>query len=294
MAIQHIDLTFNSNLTTSLDDKGYATAKATREFNVFVTNPQDDDSILRFSSALPKEGFRHPYYPFCFCDNVTIQRQGPRHFTYAATYASAPYKAKENPNGPPNPLNEPVQISYFTITNEGPCDEDITGKSIATATGELVYGITRSYSDLGIRLTKNFATFDPPSFYLFINTVNNNAYLGFPAGTLFIANISAEEQFLNETPYFRVSVEIHARKPYRQTNYRAWWTRYRHQGYRAFYLVNGQRVNEKITKNGEPVTTPALLKEDGFLLPDPAQGEPIANFREAQIYEYRNFNDMGF
>ena len=291
MAIAYIDVTFNSGVSTQVDDKGWITATARREYNVFTTTPQDNDSLIRLSASLPKEKSRHPYYIYLFCDSVDIQRQGPRNFVYSANYKSAPYK---DPDNPQSPLNEPTQISYFTISSEGACEEDIDGNPITTKCGELVYGITRPYSDLGIRLTKNFITFDPPSFYLFINAVNQDTFLGFPPGTLWIANIGADEQFFDDVPYWKVTVEIQARKPYRTTNDKAWYVRFRHQGYRAFQQIGSQVVVAKVLHQGEPVTSPVLLDEDGYQIPDNPNSEPTAVWLEKKIYESKNFADMGF
>lgn len=290
MAIVFIDLTFNTGVQTQVDDKGFITATARREYNVFCNDAGGDSELtLRDSGSLPKEKSQHPLFPYLFCDSVDIQRAGPRHYTYTVSYKSAPYK--EQPQGP---LSEPTQVSYFTITNEGGCEEDIYGKPITTKCGELVYGITRSYSDLGIRLTKNFATFDPPSFYLFINCVNSDTFFGFPPGTLFIANISADEQFFEDYPYWKVNVEIQARKPYNTTNQKAWFVRYRHQGFRSFQDIDGEVQARKVLRDGEPVSTPVLLDEDGYEVIEDPNADPIAYWLERQIYETRNFADMGF
>lgn len=289
MAVSYRDLTFNSGVSTSVDDRGWITATAKMEFNVFVNDTLDTEETVLTYPGIPGDKSAHPNFPYLRCDSRDAQRQGPRHFVVTCTFKSAPYK--QTPSGP---LNEPVQISYFTIGTEGACEEDINGKPITTKCGELIYGVTRTFSDLGIRLSKNFATFDPPSFYLFINTVNSNTFLGFPPGTLWIASIAADEQFFDELPYWKVNVEIHARKPYRTTNERAWWVRYRHQGYRAFYTVGSETRVLKVTRGGEPVTSPVLLDEDGFEMVEDWTQDPEAHWLESQIYETRNFADMGF
>jgi hypothetical protein len=289
MAVLYRDLTFSSGVSTSVDDKGWITATAKMEFNVFVDNVLDNEGTVITYPTIPGDKSRHPYFPYLFCDSRDVQRQGPRHFVVTCTFKSAPYK-----DVPSGPLNEPTQISYFTIGTDGACEEDINGKPITTKCGELIYGVTRTFSDLGIRLSKNFASFDPPSFYLFINTVNSDTFLGFPPGTLWVASISADEQFFEDVPYWKVQVEIHARKPYRTSTERAWWVRYRHQGYRAFYDIGGNSVVLKVTRGGEPVTSPVLLDENGSEIPEDPNTEPTAVWLESQIYETRSFAAMGF
>jgi len=124
--------------------------------------------------------------------------------------------------------------------------------------------------------------------------VNRDTIHGLPPGTLFVANIAADEQFFEELPYWKVTVEIHARKPYNTTNQRAWFVRFRHQGYRAFYNVNGEVQALKVTRGGEPVSSPVLLDEDGYEIQEDPNSDPIAYWLERQIYETRNFADMGF
>lgn len=292
MAILFVDPTFNTGVQTSADDKGWITATANREFNVFVDNVQGDNEItVRLDPRIPRERDVHPYFPYLICDSVDCTRQGPRHFIVAATYKSAPYKDQDNPE---SPLSQPTEISYFTITNEGGVETDINGKPIVTACGEPIYGVTRAYSDLGIRLRKNFSTFDPPTFYLFINTVNSDTFLGFPPGTLWISNITADEQFYEEVPYWSVQVEINARKPYQTTNQKAWWARYRHQGFRSFQQVNGNWIPLKVTRGGEPVSSPVLLDAVGKEIPETYGQEMTAYWLESQIYETSNFSSMGF
>jgi hypothetical protein len=161
-----------------------------------------------------------------------------------------------------------------------------------TACGEPVMGITRPISDLGIRLQKNFASFDPASFYTFIDCVNSDTFIGFPPGTLRIANIGADEQFYtdengNSIPFWSVQVEIHARKPYRTTPDKAWWKRYRHEG---FYVKSGSQNVRAVDGNKEPVSQPVQLDEDGNKLADQTQSTWV----QRQVFAPVSFASMGF
>jgi len=221
-----------------------------------------------------------------------------------ADYASPPYKEGDE-NSTQTPLSQPTIISYFTITSEEPIEDDIDGQPIATANGEPFEGITRPISGSGVRLQKNFATFDPASFYLFIDCVNSDTFLGFPPGTLRIANISSDEQFYtdddgNEVPYWSVSVEIHARKPYRVEPSEAWYKRVKHEGYLVRYqdpfgsgtLMDPTRA---VDENGLPAAKPVLLAEDGTKLPIPENAltvEPV--FILFPVFEQVSFASMGF
>lgn len=290
MAVRFADRTYTSGLKTTVDDKGWTTASAQLRFNVFVELPTDTELDVRLSPLLPVEKSRHPYFSGLYCMGIDCSRRGPLHFEVTADYASPPFK--EGQNGATGPLAQPTQISFSTITSEEPIDEDINGNPITTACGEPIAGITRPISDLGIRLQKNFATFDPASFYTFIDCVNSDTFIGFPPGVLRIANISADEQFFtddngNSIPYWSVSVEIHARKPYRTTAQKSWWKRYRHEGY---YIKSGTKIVRAVDDNKEPVSQPVQLATNGTKLSDQTQAVWI----ERQVFSTVNFASMGF
>ena len=294
MAVRYVDQLFSSGVKTQVDDRGWTTATAQIRFNAFVETPDDNEAIVKADARIPFERSRHPLFAGLFCNGVSVDRRGPLHFEVSADYASPPYKdAAGQQQGP---LSQPTQVSFFTITSEEPIDEDIDGKPVVTACGEPIAGLTRPISDLGLRLSKNFATFDPASFYTYIDCVNSDTFIGFPPGTLRIANISADEQFFtdddgNSIPYWSVQVEIHARKPYRTTNQKAWWKRVRHEGYQV--RPTGQPTAKPVRAvdgNKEPVTQPVQLDEQGFQLADQQQ----ATWREFNVFQNVNFASMGF
>lgn len=300
MAVQYVDLLFSSGIKTSVDDKGWTTATAQLRFNVFVSSPEDNEAIVKLSPLIPYEKSRHPYFGGLRCIGIDISRSGPLHFEVSADYSSPPYKDEDQQEQ--GPLAQPTQINYFTITSEEPIEDALNGRPIATKVGEPIEGVTRPISDLGIRLQKNFATFDPSSFYTYIDCVNSDTFLGFSPGVLRIASITADEQFFtdendNEIPYWSVSVEIHARKPYRVPAAKAWYKRVRHEGY--YIKVDNQ--NGKIQyaratdENGVPVTKPVLLNSDGTRKDIPEDDFDVeADWRLFEVFEQVSFSSMGF
>ena len=305
MAVRFVDLQFSSGIKTSVDDKGWTTATAQLRFKAFVETPDDNEGIVRGDARVPYEKSRHPYFRQLRCTGIDISRQGPLHFDVTADYASQPYKEGNEDDPAQSPVTQPTIISYFTITSEEPIEDDIENKAIATVNGEPIEGITRPISDLGVRLQKNFTTFDPASFYLFIDCVNSDTFLGFPPGTLRIANISADEQFYvdqddNETPYWSVSVEIHARKPYGVPAEKAWYKRARHEGYWVLYddpFGSGELIGpaRAVDEQGNPSPKPVLLDDDGTALPIPEDSMSIeAKYLLFPVFEQVNFSSMGF
>ena len=304
MAVQFVDLQFSSGIKTSVDEKGWTTATAQLRWNVFCTTPEDNEGIVRESSLLPFEKSRHPYFRQLRCVGLDVSRRGKLMFEVTADYASPPYKEGDE-NSTQTPISQPTVISYFTITSEEPIEDDIEDKAIVTVNGEPIEGITRPISDLGVRLQKNFATFDPASFYLYIDCTNSDTFLGFPPGTLRIANISADEQFYtdddgNSVPFWSVSVEIHARKPYQVPAEKAWYKRVRHEGYWVRYpdpfgSSNLTKPAKAVDANKMPVSKPVLLNEDGTAITIPDNSLSVeANWLLFKVFADVSFASMGF
>jgi len=268
MAVRFVDQLYSSGIKTQVDDRGWTTATAQIRFNAFVETPDDNEVTVKADARIPYEKSRHPLFASLSCSGISVDRRGPLHFEVSADYTSPPYK--DNPGQGPGeqqgPLSQPTQVSYFTITSEEPIDEDINGSPITTACGEPISGITRPISDLGVRLAKNFATFDPATFYQFIDCVNSDTFIGF-----------------------------HARKPYRTTNEKAWWKRVRHEGYQVrtstFTPVGSLfAVVRAVDANKEPVSQPVQLDANGFKLADQSQ----ATWREFKVFSEVSFASMGF
>jgi hypothetical protein len=300
MAVIYVDELFSSGIATATDEKGLITATATRNFNAFVNNPADNEGIVKFSPLIPADKSPHPYFHGLRCNNVNVQRRGALHFEVAVSYESPPYKEPDENGQEQGPLAQPTQINYFSITSEEAIEDDITGKPIVTKNGEPIEGLTRPISDLGIRLQKNFASFDPATFYLYSDCVNSDTFLGFPPGTLRIASIQADEQFYtdeegNEIIYFSIQVEIHARKPYQVPAAKSWYKRVRHEGYYIKESNSSNKPVKALDKEGMPFSKPVLLDDEGFQLPIPANALTVrADYLLFEVFEQISFASMGF
>jgi hypothetical protein len=300
MAVIYVDELFSSGIATATDEKGLITATATRNFNAFVNNPADNEGIVKFSPLIPADKSPHPYFHGLRCNNVNVQRRGALHFEVAVSYESPPYKEPDENGQEQGPLAQPTQINYFSITSEEAIEDDITGKPIVTKNGEPIEGLTRPISDLGIRLQKNFASFDPATFYLYSDCVNSDTFLGFPPGTLRIASIQADEQFYtdeegNEIIYFSIQVEIHARKPYQVPAAKSWYKRVRHEGYYIKESNSSNKPVRALDNEGMPVSKPVLLDDEGFQLPIPANALTVtADYLLFEVFEQISFASMGF
>lgn len=290
MPVRFVDQTYSSGVKTSVSADGFQSATATIKYAVFLDglNPTgDSEATVKADPRIPRELSRHPLFYALFCNGVSVDRRGPLHFEVTAEYMSWQYKDSQQP-----PFQQPTQISFFSITSEEPIDENVNGNPIVTPNGEPLYGVTRPISDLGIRLAKNFLTFDPASFYTYIDCVNSDTYIGFAPGILRVASISADQQMWadaagNQIPFFAVQVEIHARKPYRTTAQKAWYKRVRNEG---FMVRLNNRIYRATDANKEPVASPVQLDLTGA----PLSNQTNATWLEFQVFSTVSFASMGF
>lgn len=274
------------------------TVNVIRSFNLVSTGPSNViDALAALEAEGVSTGSSHPQNEFYFCDNINVTQVSEIFFEAVATYNSP------EGNGD-DPVLLPPDITYNTITTNEPTDTAIGGEPIATVTGELYEGISKKISDLGVTIKKNYAIFDPQVFWNYINTVNDDPFLGFPPGVALVDDISATLKTQQDSQYWEVTVKIIIRYPFEVEEDQAWDVRLRHQGYYKFeYLFDkdnpgtpkldddGNEILKKercIDDNEEPVAKPAPLDENGFQ--QEYDEEPVWLF--FTLYERSTFADM--
>lgn len=295
--VTSFDETFNGRVGKSVDDRGWITATATREFTAICQEPDPDNKLAVIShGSCPREKYSlHPYGGGLRCARVEVSNgKGHLDFIVTAEYASAPYSQSDNNH----PLNQPTLISYGSVTSEEAIDEDWNGLPIATKVGERFQNVTRQFTDQTIQLKKNVIDYDPSAFDMFRDAVNSDSYLTFPPGRLKVMTITADEQYYEGVPYWTVTANLQDRKPYRLTNYKAWWKRIRHEG---FYQAVPNRAADGAPARcldyfKQPATTPQPLDANGVqiaLRPDNTPASDVV-WLEFQLYPYVPFAAMGF
>ena len=198
----------------------------TRKFTVTVDNAgtADRSTDVLVHPEIPQSGDSHPHNPYLKCRQVTATPAGPAFYEVLANYKAT------TPDPDESPLDQPATIKWSTVTEQGDIDEDISGNPIQTANGEPFKGIKKPFSDLKATITKNFAGFDSTVFYAYRDTTNAALFLGFPIGSAKIMNISADQVYDEDLPYFSITVEIQFRKPIQTSDLKAWYKRIRHEG----------------------------------------------------------------
>jgi hypothetical protein len=285
MGVLSVDLQSDDSRSLKADSNGWVQATGQRVFLSTVETAFDTIQTVEADPRIPKNFEAHPLFPFMTVKDRATKQKGLLQYVTTVSYESPEYT-----EGFENPILQPTQISYSTITSDEEIDTDLYNRSICTSVGEPVAGLTKSVSDLGIRLQRNFIDFSPAAFYTYQDSVNSDSYLGFPPGTLKVASITADKQIYNKfTVYYSVQIEIHARKPYLVPPAQAWWKRYLNQGYLAKW-DNGRigRMFDNVTQ--QPISQPIKIALDGTPLSDQTSGIWLTR----QVYPTISFASMGF
>lgn len=244
---------------SAADDKSRSTVTADRKFNITylgtsTVRGEDARIALAFSYGV-RINASFPGTFWYTCKGISVTQVSPIFFEATANYESLPF----NDDEPEDPENEAPEVDFFTVKTDEPIDSDIDGNPLENSAHELYEGLTRPISDLGATIKKKFRVFNPVTFYDFFNTTNSQPFMGFPAGTAKIDNLSASPVIVADELFWEVTVSVVFRKPYFVTDDKAWYLRLRDEGYHV--LVDGEPARAKI--KGEDAAKPVPLNEDG-------------------------------
>ena len=232
--------------------------------------------------GIPKSGSSHPASPWFRCRSAKAKRVSPIMYEVECTYKSKTKDKEENP------LEEPPEISYNTLSSTEEIDEDIDGNPINTKAGEPITGVKIPVGDLSATVTKNLASFDPSAIYTYTNTVNSAVFMGFAAGVVRMHNLQAKIVYTEDLTYWTVTAQFHFRYPVRVDADKAWWKRVRHEG--TFALAGSDLVPTRITDgNGEIKGGKTMLKDDGTEETDTT----IGHWLEFEVFRTIDLNGMG-
>lgn len=287
MSIIAVDILSESGLSESTDDKGRSIFTAKRKLRAVADSLLDNETSVRFDYRVPRVKDVHPQTWTLRVNSVDVNRESQLTFLVDLSYSSPPIRDETTST---SPLSQATEFEYFSTDEEGEIAHDYDGNPIVNVNSERITGVTRPFGDLGIRMVKNFATFDPAVFYTYRKHTNSDTYLGFDPGTLLIDDINAKVAWHEEFPYWVVTTTILARYPYNTTAAKAWYKRVLHEGFkeRATASDKPQRAMDPVLKVF--ATSPVPLAEDGTRVPD---GDPL-EYLEWKIYGSIAFSTLGY
>ncbi len=281
-----INETFGNNQNSNLDDEGLVSATAIRIMQG-VSDDAAKDNEASFNAVLPSLGSIHPRLGLAYTlKSKSVTKESAIVYKATLNYAT-PKSNNEDPDEQVYPWNEPAVVSFSTINETGDTEIDADGDAIQTVNGES-FSVKKDFADQGIAINKAFLSYSPSAFYEFINSVNSDTFLEFPAGTLRVTGISAAQARFENQLYYNLTVNIAARRPINTTNAKAWYWRGPQKGtlIKLSPATNAKPVPAQ--EGGKRVTAPIFINEDGTK----RTGNQAIHFLEVEIYEEKAFSGM--
>lgn len=231
---------------------------------------------------IPKVGQSLSGAPFITVKSVTPTRISPIYWIVDVQSSGEAGSSEE-----PSPIDNTPTIKASSVESEAEIDEDADGNPIVTTNNEPIYGVKKKIYDLSFSITRNFLAVNDDLANQYLDSVNSDTFLGFPAGRVKMTGYTYDVVFSDALVYYKVTGNFLARTPYNTTAEKAWYARVRHEG---FYEKVGSLIVRAVDDNEEPVTKPVLLAEDGTRVTDPAN----AFWKEFKRYQTLPYNALGF
>lgn len=246
--------------------------KPTRIFQLTCSADATDLDIYA-APNIPVYGEPYPDAPYCYAKTAAVKRLSPIFAEVTINYeGKAP---SDNPSG--DPTSAPAYVeSWSDVETEEEIDTDWDGNPIVTAAGEPVHGIKAVFCDQVATIKRNIplGSYSPYVAGSYRRKVNSDTFLGWPAGTAKVMKLGA--QMVNQQ-YYTMTGVVQFRIPYLTTAGKAWYARWRHEG---FYhkvdvpiVIGGSTVNfvkimRAVDDQGKPTTKKVLLDVNGYRIPD--------------------------
>jgi hypothetical protein len=212
-------------------------ASYSQTYQVVHTPTTTDFEIL---AAVPAVASVLPGTSAVFLRNRSLTPSGP-----ILTYVQCDYSG-ETPGGNADgsPANQPPEIDWSNANSSEPVDVDAFGSPFTNVNGEVVEGQSRDVPDYVLNVRRNYLTIDTYATHVYLDSVNSdwfNAPGGaWPPGTVSLNSFTAKPIFNGPViSHYEVSAKLICRVPYNTIPARAWWYRYRNEG---FYVRTGTKV----------------------------------------------------
>ncbi len=170
----------------------------------------------------------------------------------------------------PEPLLMPAQVSYAFVTQQEPIDRDANGKAITNSSLETFDPpLTEEASTLILRVERNEASYNALIAADYMGSVNNDVFLGLPAGTCKLTAWDGARVKAAGLVYWEITYEIQIRYTANETPQKGWRRRILDQGFRIKDGTDADgKPKFKILKDtdGNPLTEPVLLDGAGARL----------------------------
>jgi hypothetical protein len=289
--IYSVNKMWSTEETDAKSDDSFRKVKLTftDQYQVFASA---DTTLLEIYQApgIPGIGSSHPDIPTVYCNGGTPKRISPILWHFPVKYEG---EVSLTPTGPAPATQAKPTVDIGVRTTEMEVDEDYNGNPIQTANGEQVK-VRKLFRERIITITRNMPFFNEYIMSDYDDATNSDTFFGhWPPGTVTV-ELTAQNVYDRDTGYWKVRGVFYCRRPYRTTAAKAWYSRWRHEGFyervdNAGPGAAGNRIIRAVDGNKEPVTKPVLLDKDGYRI----SAGSSAHWIENQLYGSLPFNDIG-
>lgn len=249
--------------------------------------------------SIPSYGAQHNVATTLYVrDKSSAETNSPLIFTVSVNYRNIDrFREKRAVDDAVNPLNRDVDISYSFADEEVQIDHDIDGYAITNSAGETPDPpITKTVSDLVIRIVKNQSSYSATTAMNYKNKINSGSFMGFAAGLVKCIDYSAVKMYDDSYgSYWQVTKEFQVRLATVNGINKGWKRRLLDQGFRETDGTDdaGKPKYKAITAADDegkliPVSEPVLLNGSGAKLAD--GGTPV--WLEYDVYESTSFSGL--
>jgi hypothetical protein len=227
----------------------------------------------------------HPYDEFLFVKSKSVEVVGPVHFRVMVNYDCTLDITTQTPI---SPLLQQPEVSWTFAGSNVPIDTDTEGIPVTNSAAESFDPpITKDYSDLVLRYSRNERTYDKLVAADYKDAVNSDTFLGFGPGHVLCSMFEADMMRAATLTYYKVRYEFRVR--YDQVKTRdangdvqtmvfGWTKRIRDEGFRErtgeTNPDGSPKYKEFTDENGQKLSQPHLLDGSGKKLSDAAIAAP--------------------
>jgi hypothetical protein len=282
----------------------------TRRLKVCVSDPTVGMEVIRLLPGVPRLWDVYAtqagtYDGGSFCQGIDFRQLAADPYTWDVTAQYTNKIQRPDLNIVENPLLRAAEIEYDTVNIMVPLLEEPDGAGSGEGGARKpIQNSAKDYFDppveveeyrLVINITRNLAIYDPLFHLGYFNTLNSDAFLGFPKGMVKCARIKAKRAYENGVYHWPTNYEFHVRLPNEdvQKHENVWQAKVLDRGYH--YLKQpGNKKTLCTDRYGRVCTSPRLLDGAGNMLP-PKPGDdstPKPEFLYFNVFRKKPFSAL--